>query len=156
MVQEFTERRTIRWLKRLPIAGFTLLLICCSVFFLWVLLLALTSRRGHSEQVFEAHMLASDVGFALRCYYDEHGQNPPDSLREALVTVKETKVFKEMYEERDLFRRYWRGDHFVDPWGNELRWDGKAQRVYSVGPNGIDEYGKGDDLPKITDTSPSD
>lgn len=36
--------------------------------------------------------------------------------------------------------------HLVDAWGNRYRWDTVQHRVYSCGPNGVDNAGGGDDL----------
>lgn len=36
--------------------------------------------------------------------------------------------------------------HLVDAWGNRYRWDKVNHRVYSYGPNGVDNGGSGDDI----------
>jgi hypothetical protein len=45
---------------------------------------------------------------------------------------------------------YWKDNHLYDSWGHEILWkriDGSIW-IYSAGPNGIDEKGEGDDIPK--------
>ena len=95
---------------------------------------------------------------SLSLVLDHYYKNPkqvPKSLEEAIKQVKNTKQFNELLKE-DSFIRLWRDGYFIDPWGNKLRWrdtdKGKLspynmrKNIYSIGPNGIDEGGKGDDI----------
>jgi hypothetical protein len=41
-------------------------------------------------------------------------------------------------------------DEIIDPWGQPLKYKVNNERylfIYSIGPNGLDEQGKGDDIP---------
>lgn len=92
--------------------------------------------------------LVSDVSHAVTGYWRETGASFTDlpvDMEALMALMRNTPQFRELLG-RPAYRRFWRGDHFVDSWGHKLRWDRKAWMIYSVGPNGIDERRLFDDL----------
>jgi hypothetical protein len=87
----------------------------------------------------------------------------PFPFDETTNKIRDKDEFQMLLADPDI-RKLWRNDHFIDPWGNALRWtavecqrfqivEGKTKgenaylvRVYSTGPNGIDEKGIGSNI----------
>ncbi|KAF0244612.1 MAG: hypothetical protein FD180_2374 [Planctomycetota bacterium] len=100
------------------------------------------SSRSHSASM----ATVQDVSVALKCYETDFGRYPESgnsNLVKAMAGLGKNGFYG-FTPDRLNARGEW-----LDPWNRPYvyeRLESGGFRLYSIGPNGIDEGGKGDDL----------
>ena len=122
--------------------GVLVIVLLCAI-----LLLGLRAGRIRTE-----HKVIAQVEKALLCYYLDYGVFPAfDGASESLAKHKGNTYFAE------LTRRWPHRRGLTDHWGRPLRilpgkHNPKLVDIYSVGSNGRDEQGCGDDIKNWLDS----
>ena len=87
----------------------------------------------------------------LEMYYMQRGEYPPSERGGLAVTAEGNEQHRPYF----MFQESQRDDRgrILDPWGRPFRYLPRrvgqpysGRMLYSMGPNGVDEYGSGDDL----------
>ena len=100
--------------------------------------------EGHRRGMIQAQIMRLQQ--AIESYCTEADVQLSDLPSDLSTLLKQMKGF-EVYETWLSFdggEKLFQEGRLVDVWGHEIQWHDGV--VYSVGPNGIDEGGKGDDV----------
>jgi hypothetical protein len=81
----------------------------------------------------------------IHFYYNDKGKEPPETLEKIIAEILKDKKYGPHFCKEEGFEKYLVHGHIIDPGGHYLKWDLKKKMTYTVGPNGIDEGGNGDD-----------
>jgi len=122
--------------------------ICNLVFVLSTSYLAAAgcSKPNNDDLIFRTKQNdLNDVQSAISQYINDYNRPPPGKNSDLVKILSGENDRRQIYTEFDKKRL--KNGQWVDVWGNPFIYNGGLEwRLYSKGPNGIDENGKGDDI----------
>jgi len=104
------------------------------------------SRPSNDDLVFITKQTdLSEVQNAIGQYINDHRMPPPGGNSDLVKKLSGENDKNQLYME--FGKKRLKNGQWVDLWGHPFVYKGSLEwRLYSIGPNGIDEDGKGDDI----------